>query len=77
MFSHAYLFEGGKTYQFKISPRNATGDAVSATLWAFVPGDLIIGSAASTQANSAKDSELKKDSGDIDDGILTMSLINN
>ncbi|QWD83487.1 hypothetical protein ICU98_08705 [Polynucleobacter sp. MWH-P3-07-1] len=77
MFSHAYLFESGKTYQFKIFPKNATADYVSAGLWAFVPGDLIIGAAAGRQANSAKDSELKKDSGDIDDGMLTMSLINN
>ena len=77
MFSHSYLFESGKIYQFKISPRNATADYVSAGLWAFVPGDLIIGAAAGTQANSAKDGELKKDSGDIDNGMLTMSLINN
>jgi len=76
IFSHDYLFESGKTYQFKISPRNATGDAVSATLWAFVPGDLIIGAAAGAQANSAKDGELKKDGVDIDDGMLTMVLIN-
>jgi len=60
MFSHDYLFEAGKTYQFKISPRNAAGDAVSSTLWAFVPGDLIIGAAAGAQANSEKSVELKK-----------------
>ncbi|MBT8621485.1 hypothetical protein [Polynucleobacter paneuropaeus] len=77
MFSHDYLFEAGKSYQFQISPRNPTGDAVSAALWAFVPGDLIIGAAAGAQANSAKDDELKKDSGDIDNGMLTMSLITN
>jgi len=77
MFSHTYLFEGGKTYQFKISPRNATADYVSAGLWAFVPGDLVIGAAAGAQANSTKNDGLKKDSGDIDNGMLTMSLIDN
>jgi len=77
MFSHTYLFETGKTYQFKISPRNATADYVSAGLWAFVPGDLVIGAAAGAQANSAKNDGLKKDSGDIDNGMLTMSLIDN
>jgi hypothetical protein len=77
MFSKDYLFEAGKIYQFKISPRNATSDAVSATLWAFVPGDLIVGAAAGAQANSAKGGELKKDSGDVDNGVLTMVLINN
>jgi hypothetical protein len=76
MFSHAYVFESGKTYQFKISPRNTTADYVSAGLWAFVPGDLVIGAAAGAQANSAKDSDLKKDSGDMNNGMLTMVLIN-
>ena len=77
MFSRNFLFENGKTYQFKIFPRNAAGDAVGAALWAFVPGDLIIGAAAGAQANSAKEGNLKNESGDVDNGILTMALVNN
>jgi hypothetical protein len=76
MFSQGYLFESGKTYQFKILPKNAAGDAVGAALWAFVPGDLIIGAAAGAQANGAKEGELRKDGADVDNGILTMVLIN-